>query len=69
MVPAHAFTSGQDLLEIWVVYLVTASYAAPAMHELNGDTARRINLFERGGLDPGIDHMSAMKLLQFPFVL
>jgi len=45
-------------------HLVTASYATPEMHELNSDVQREGLVFlNECGLDPGIDHMSAMKLL------
>ncbi len=45
-------------------HLVTASYVSKEMYRL-GDEARNASLIFMGemGLDPGIDHMSAMKLL------
>jgi saccharopine dehydrogenase-like NADP-dependent oxidoreductase len=45
--------------------LVTASYVSPAMKKLNDDVKNSglLFLFEMG-LDPGIDHMSAMYMLQ-----
>ncbi len=45
-------------------HLVTASYVSKEMYRL-GDEARDASLIFMGemGLDPGIDHMSAMKLL------
>ena len=44
--------------------MVTASYISPAMQEL--DAAAKENglvFMNEIGLDPGIDHMSAMKVL------
>jgi len=46
-------------------HLVTTSYVSPAMQALNEQAkASGILLLNEIGLDPGIDHMSAMKTLQ-----
>jgi alpha-aminoadipic semialdehyde synthase len=46
------------------VHMVTASYIAPAMEELN-DQARAAGLtfLNEMGLDPGIDHLEAMRII------
>ncbi|RHY35266.1 hypothetical protein DYB32_000236 [Aphanomyces invadans] len=44
--------------------LVTASYISPEMHALHGQAqAQRIPILCELGLDPGMDHMSAMKII------
>jgi len=44
--------------------MVTASYISPAMQELNNEVKKNNLIFMNEiGLDPGIDHMSAMKVL------
>jgi len=44
--------------------MVTASYISPAMQELNEEvTANNLIFMNEIGLDPGIDHMSAMKII------
>ncbi len=45
-------------------HLVTTSYVSPAMRELDG-AARRVGvvLLNEMGLDPGLDHMSAMRII------
>lgn len=44
--------------------LITASYVPPEMKEMNGDIKDHGLLFMcEAGLDPGIDHMSAMKMI------
>ncbi len=64
MVPAHMHLPVAKICLKFGSHLVTASYATPAMHELNGDAQREGLIFlNECGLDPGIDHMSAMKLL------
>lgn len=46
------------------VSLVTASYVSPAMRELHDEAVKKgIVLLNECGLDPGIDHMSAMKVM------
>jgi len=45
-------------------HLVTASYVSPAMQELHDDAVKKgIILLNECGLDPGIDHLSAMKVM------
>ncbi|MEE2930904.1 MAG: saccharopine dehydrogenase C-terminal domain-containing protein, partial [Bacteroidota bacterium] len=44
--------------------LVTASYVSPQLQELDKDAkAKNILLLNELGLDPGIDHMSAMEMI------
>ncbi len=45
-------------------HLVTASYVSPAMQELHDEAVKKdIILLNECGLDPGIDHLSAMKVM------
>jgi len=45
-------------------HLITASYISPEMHLLNTDAYKSGLLFlNECGLDPGIDHLSAMKII------
>jgi saccharopine dehydrogenase (NADP+, L-glutamate forming) len=47
------------------VNLVTTSYVSPAMQALHEEAAaKNLLLLNECGLDPGIDHMSAMKVIQ-----
>jgi saccharopine dehydrogenase-like NADP-dependent oxidoreductase len=44
--------------------LVTTSYVQPEMHALDDDAKKRgVLLLNETGLDPGIDHMSAMRII------
>jgi len=44
--------------------MLTASYVSDAMKELNDDAkAAGVGLFNELGVDPGIDHMSAMRII------
>jgi len=64
MLPAHLHIEiAKDCLE-FKKHLVTASYISDAMQELD-EEARKNNLIFMNeiGLDPGIDHMSAMKVI------
>ncbi len=64
LLPAHLHLMvAQDCIKL-KKHLVTASYVSREMYRL-GDEARDASLIFMGemGLDPGIDHMSAMKLL------
>lgn len=64
MVPAHMHLPVAKMCLKFGAHLVTASYATPEMHEFNSDAQREGLVFlNECGLDPGIDHMSAMKLL------
>ena len=45
--------------------MVTASYVSPAMKALDEDAKRKgVVLLNELGLDPGIDHMEAMRVIQ-----
>jgi saccharopine dehydrogenase (NADP+, L-glutamate forming) len=45
-------------------HMVTASYVSPAMRTLDGQArAAGITLLNEVGVDPGIDHMSAMRII------
>ncbi len=64
LLPAHLHLMvATDCIQL-KKHLVTASYVSHEMYRL-GDEARDASLIFMGemGLDPGIDHMSAMKLL------
>jgi saccharopine dehydrogenase-like NADP-dependent oxidoreductase len=64
MLPAHLHIEiAKDCLE-FKKHLVTASYISDAMFALN-EEAKKSNLIFMNeiGLDPGIDHMSAMKVI------
>jgi saccharopine dehydrogenase-like NADP-dependent oxidoreductase len=64
MVPAHMHLPVAKMCLKFGAHLVTSSYATPEMHEFNSDAQREGLVFlNECGLDPGIDHMSAMKLL------
>ena len=64
LLPAHLHLEvGQDCITL-NKHLITASYVSKEMYQL-GDLARSRDLVFMGemGLDPGIDHMSAMKII------
>ena len=64
MLPAHLhFEVAKDCIT-YKKHMVTASYISPAMQDLD-DQVKKNNLIFMNeiGLDPGIDHMSAMKVL------
>lgn len=64
MVPAHMHLPVAKMCLKFGAHLVTASYATAEMHALNTEVQREGLVFlNECGLDPGIDHMSAMKLL------
>ncbi len=45
--------------------MVTASYISPAMKDLDADARRKgVLILNELGLDPGIDHMEAMRVIQ-----
>lgn len=55
-VAAHCLRHGR--------HLITASYVAPAMQALDADArAGGLTFLNEMGLDPGIDHMSAMRVI------
>lgn len=64
MLPAHLHIEiAKDCLQ-FKKHLVTASYISDAMQALNEDAKRNNLIFMNEiGLDPGIDHMSAMKVI------
>ncbi|QLC66503.1 saccharopine dehydrogenase NADP-binding domain-containing protein [Flavobacterium sp. LPB0248] len=64
MLPAHLHIEiAKDCLE-FKKHLVTASYISDAMQALNEEAIKNNLIFMNEiGLDPGIDHMSAMKVL------
>jgi saccharopine dehydrogenase-like NADP-dependent oxidoreductase len=64
MLPAHLhFEVAKDCIA-HKKHMVTASYISPAMQELDAQVkAAGLVFMNEIGLDPGIDHMSAMKVL------
>lgn len=64
MLPAHLHIEVAKDCIVYKKHLVTASYISDAMQELN-EVAKANNLIFMNeiGLDPGIDHMSAMKII------
>ena len=64
MLPAHLHIEIAKDCIVFKKHMVTASYISPAMQELD-EEAKQNNLvfMNEIGLDPGIDHMSAMKVL------
>ncbi|MFD2908842.1 saccharopine dehydrogenase family protein [Flavobacterium ardleyense] len=64
MLPAHLHIEVARDCVVFKKHMVTASYVSPAMQEL--DTAAKVNglvFMNEIGLDPGVDHMSAMKVI------
>ncbi|RDI50350.1 saccharopine dehydrogenase family protein [Flavobacterium glaciei] len=64
MLPAHLHIEVAKDCIVYKKHLVTASYVSDAMQELDA-AAKENNLIFMNeiGLDPGIDHMSAMKVI------
>ncbi len=64
MLPAHLHIEVAKDCIVYKKHLVTASYISEAMQELDA-LAKENNLvfMNEVGLDPGIDHMSAMKII------
>ncbi|MFY8187769.1 MAG: saccharopine dehydrogenase family protein [Flavobacterium sp.] len=64
MLPAHLHIDiAKDCLQFHK-HLITASYVSPAMEALDADAKDRGLIFMNEiGLDPGIDHMSAMRVI------
>ncbi|MBK5284826.1 MAG: saccharopine dehydrogenase NADP-binding domain-containing protein [Bacteroidia bacterium] len=61
--PALHLLAAKDCLK-FKKHLVTASYVSPEMNALNDDVLDNHLVFlNECGLDPGIDHMSAMKII------
>ena len=64
MLPAHMHMDVANDCVALGKHLVTASYVSAAMRELNDAAVNKdVLLLNEIGLDPGIDHMSAMKII------
>ncbi|WMW77987.1 saccharopine dehydrogenase C-terminal domain-containing protein [Flavobacterium sp. 20NA77.7] len=64
MLPAHLHIEVAKDCIFFKKHMVTASYISAAMQELDAEAkANNLILMNEIGLDPGIDHMSAMKVL------
>ncbi len=64
MLPAHLHIEVAKDCIVYKKHLVTASYVSDAMQELNAAAIENNLIFMNEiGLDPGIDHMSAMKVI------
>ncbi len=65
MLPAHLhFEVAKDCIT-YKKHMVTASYISPAMQDLDEQVkANNLIFMNEIGLDPGIDHMSAMKIIE-----
>ena len=64
MLPAHLHIEVAKDCIVYKKHMVTASYISDAMQNLDGATKQNNLIFMNEiGLDPGIDHMSAMKII------
>ena len=64
MLPAHMHIEVAKDCIVHKKHMVTASYISPEMQELDAAAkANNLVLMNEIGLDPGIDHMSAMKIM------
>ena len=64
MLPAHLHIEVAKDCLTYKKHMVTASYISPAMQELDeAAKANELIFMNEVGLDPGIDHMRAMKVL------
>lgn len=64
LIPAHLHLLVAELCVEFGKHLITASYVTPEMKGLHQDAVRKdLLLLNECGLDPGIDHMSAMGLI------
>lgn len=64
MVPAHMHMNVAKACLKLSIHLLTASYLSDQMKELDPEVkAKKLVFLNECGLDPGIDHMSAMRLL------
>ncbi|MGQ2982898.1 saccharopine dehydrogenase family protein [Flavobacterium sp.] len=65
MLPAHLhYEVAKDCIT-FKKHMVTASYISPAMQDLDEQVrANNLIFMNEIGLDPGIDHMSAMKIIE-----
>ena len=65
MLPAHLHIEVAKDCIIYKKHMVTASYVSDAMQELDAAAKENGLIFMNEiGLDPGIDHMSAMKVIE-----
>lgn len=64
MLPAHMHMEVAQLCVYYKKHLVTASYVSDEMQKLDEEAKKQgVILLNEIGLDPGIDHMSAMRVL------
>jgi saccharopine dehydrogenase-like NADP-dependent oxidoreductase len=64
MLPAHLHIEVAKDCILYQKHMVTASYISEAMQALDGEAkAKGLIFMNEIGLDPGIDHMSAMKVI------
>ena len=64
MLPAHLHIDVAKDCVLFKKHMVTASYISDAMQELDGQaTQNNLVFMNEVGLDPGLDHMSAMKII------
>ena len=64
MLPAHLHIEAAKDCIIYKKHMVTASYISDAMQDLDDDAkANNLIFMNEIGLDPGVDHMSAMKVI------
>jgi len=64
MLPARMHTLVARTCIDYSTHMVTASYASTEMRELNEEAHRRgVLIMNECGVDPGIDHMSAMQMI------
>eukprot|EP00931_Biecheleriopsis_adriatica_P048173 TRINITY_DN27833_c0_g1_i1.p1 TRINITY_DN27833_c0_g1~~TRINITY_DN27833_c0_g1_i1.p1 ORF type:complete len:1140 (+),score=250.85 TRINITY_DN27833_c0_g1_i1:57-3422(+) len=64
LVPAQLHVGVAKLCVTHGIQLVTASYVSPAMQALDAEAEKAgVLLLNEVGLDPGIDHLSAMKMI------
>ena len=64
MLPAHMHQAVAECCLQKEIHLATASYLSPELKDLSEDVRTKDLIFlNECGLDPGIDHLSAMKLL------
>ena len=64
MLPAHMHLNVAKDCILFKKNMVTASYISPEMEALNEEVvANELVFMNEVGLDPGIDHMSAMKVI------
>jgi saccharopine dehydrogenase-like NADP-dependent oxidoreductase len=65
LLPAHMHISVARMCVALGKHLVTASYVTPEMEALQEDAVSKgVILLNECGLDPGIDHMSAMEIIR-----